>query len=431
MTDAQAATLVRSACSSDLRDARALLDAVPELAPFDMATACVTGEAEAVSRMLRDDPDAVSRRVPPLDWEPILYACFTRFLRADPSHATRIIDVVRVLLDGGADPNVMWFEDEFRELPIFGASGIANNVELTQLLLDAGADPNETYDDASRIGEALYHATEFADPTCARLLIEAGTLPNRVSYCLGRAIDFGDEAMIAMFLDHGAAPTGAQLRKAVSFYGGKPQLVEHLLAAGAPIDDVSDAGVTALQIAVQHGSSAAADVLIAAGADATRVTSADRAWANAVVTGDSAPVSPSPPVALLDWSVHLGNVTAVRGLLAAGAPVDGDDAVRPIRPIGHACWRGHAGVVRELAASNAALIWNDGSAMGALLHGSLHCHDPIAGPTMRTIDEVDLSRYAATLRVLTEAGAPRPERLWDPTLDIDELVARITGSSSR
>jgi hypothetical protein len=51
-------------------------------------------------------------------------------------------------------------DGEFRELPIFGAAGIADNAELTRMLLAAGADPNETYQDGS-IGEALYHAVEF------------------------------------------------------------------------------------------------------------------------------------------------------------------------------------------------------------------------------------------------------------------------------
>ena len=212
---ARAAALVRSACSSDLRTARILLGAEPELARYDLATACVTGDVAEVARRLERDPEIAGRKLAPSGWEPLLYACFSRFLRADPDRAEGIVAVVRILLDAGADPNVMWFEGEFRELPIFGAAGIANSPVLTQMLLDAGADPNETYEDPEPIGEALYHAVEFPDLTCARLLIEAGTLPNRVAYCLGRVLDFPNPAMVEMFLAHGVTPHGGNLQTAV------------------------------------------------------------------------------------------------------------------------------------------------------------------------------------------------------------------------
>ena len=175
----------------------------------------MTGDVAEVARRLERDPEIAGRKLAPSGWEPLLYACFSRFLRADPDRAESIVAVVRILLDAGADPNVMWFEGEFRELPIFGAAGIANSPVLTQMLLDAGADPNETYEDPEPIGEALYHAVEFPDLTCARLLIEAGTLPNRVAYCLGRVLDFPNPAMVEMFLAHGVTPHGGNLQTAV------------------------------------------------------------------------------------------------------------------------------------------------------------------------------------------------------------------------
>ncbi len=53
---ARAAALVRSACSSDLRTARTLLEAEPGLARHDLATACVTGEIDDVRRRIDADP---------------------------------------------------------------------------------------------------------------------------------------------------------------------------------------------------------------------------------------------------------------------------------------------------------------------------------------------------------------------------------------
>src|ERR1700722_1652115 len=48
----RALALVRSACSSNLRQARTLLEADPGLGRYDLATACVTGEADYVAERL-------------------------------------------------------------------------------------------------------------------------------------------------------------------------------------------------------------------------------------------------------------------------------------------------------------------------------------------------------------------------------------------
>ena len=101
----RAAALIASAMSADLRRARALLDADPSLGRHDLACACATGEADEVARRLAARPDAVGEPTGPNNWQPILYACFSRLLRGDPERAPGIREVVRRLLAGGADPN--------------------------------------------------------------------------------------------------------------------------------------------------------------------------------------------------------------------------------------------------------------------------------------------------------------------------------------
>jgi hypothetical protein len=429
---ARSALLVRSACSSDVRTARILLAAEPGLARHDLATACVTGEAEDVSRRLAQDPAAVNRTLPPSGWEPLLYACFSRFLRASQERSRGIIEVVRLLLAAGGDPNVCWYDGEFRQLPIYAAAGIANSPELTRMLLAAGADPKETYEDPDTIGEALYHAVEFTDTTCARLLLEAGLNPGVMRMGIGRALNFPNPEMIDVLLQHGARPTGGQLKQAV--YCGRPvQTVEALLRAGAPVDEPEeDSGLTALRMAVRWGRADVADVLAAAGADRSLVTAEDRAigslWAPSAEKSSAEEPSAAggdtrvvPPPDLLDWAAHTGDLAAVRRLLAAGAAVDG---TADLRPMGQAAWRGHRDVVRELVVHGAQLSWEDSrTAIGAALHGSMHCHDPQGGPTMRTTEEVTHGDYRGVLQVLVDAGAPIPERLWDPDLDARDLMA--------
>jgi ankyrin repeat protein len=419
----RAAALVRSACSSDLRRARALLAADPGLARHDLACACVTGEAEEVARRLERSPQLARAVAPPLGYEPILYACFSRFLRAEPDRAPGIRAVVRLLLDAGADSNAFFDHDGWRQVPLYGSAGIANDVELTRMLIQAGADPNDAGGEHT-VGEALYHAVEFPDPTCAALLIEAGTDRAVVDYCLGRALNFPDPAMVEMLCAHGARASSANLHQAV-FKRRPVRTVRALLDAGAPLDAPDENGLTPLQVAMRWGEADVAALLIARGADQSAVRGEDRAL-GAFLSGDAAPSSEMTGglEEMLDTVAHSGDLDAVRRLLDAGARVDGDPAEEGT-PLGQAAWRGHPEVVRELVARGASLTWGEGSAIGAALHGSRHCHDPEGGPTMRTVEEIPRERYAQVVRILLDAGAPIPESISERGMKPVTLIAEL------
>src|SRR5690349_18973123 len=81
------------------------------------------------------------------------------------------------------------------------ADGIAGDPELTRMLLEAGADPTDEREerDGYHGNEVLYHACEFPDPTCARLVIEAGSRQDLIDYNLGRALNFPNPEMVEMF----------------------------------------------------------------------------------------------------------------------------------------------------------------------------------------------------------------------------------------
>ena len=214
-TSERAEALVRSGTSADLRRAAALLDADPELARHDLASACVTGEVDEVSRRLAARPTAVSEPTGPHGWEPILYACFSRLLRGAPERAPAIREVVRRLLAAGADPNAAFVNDsDWLQVALYGAAGINGDSELTRLLLEAGADPTDERD-GYHGNEVLYHACEHPDPTCAMLVIDAGARRDLVDYNLGRALNFPNHEMIEMFCTHGARPWAAHLHQAI------------------------------------------------------------------------------------------------------------------------------------------------------------------------------------------------------------------------
>jgi ankyrin repeat protein len=133
--------------------ARRLLAAHQELATANVYTAAAIGDVAAVRAMIDRDAALVSARGGPLQWEPLLYACYSRLDSIGPQHST--LEVARLLLSRGADPNAgfLWGgtyvytaltgafgegEDSINELPH------PQRDALARMLLDAGADPNDS-----------------------------------------------------------------------------------------------------------------------------------------------------------------------------------------------------------------------------------------------------------------------------------------------
>jgi len=428
----RAAALIASATSFDLRRARTLLEGDPDLGRHDLASACVTGAADEVARRLAARPAAANESTGPNGWPPLLYACFTRLLRADPERAAGIREAVRLLLEAGADPDAYYVNgDRWLQAAIYGAAGINGDVEVTRMLLAAGADPTDEREGLHG-NEALYHAAELRDPTPAMLLIDAGARQDFVDHDLGRALNFPNAEMVEMFCVHGAHPTAAHLHQAV--WRRRPaRTVAALLDAGAPIDALDERGLTALRIAVRWGDDEVAALLRERGADESDVTADDRAL-GALLSGPAAasPVSASPAAApstaldqMLMAAIEGGHLDATRRLLDAGARVDGDPESEEI-PLGHACWRGRVELVHELVGRGAALSFRDGgSAIGAALHGSRHCQDPEGGPSMAPVEEIPQRPYAEIVRFLLAAGAPVPERIGDDGPRATMLIAEL------
>ena len=423
----RAAALIDSVTSADLHRARALLDADPALARHDLACACATGEADEVSRRLEARPTAVAEPTGPNGWEPILYACFSRLLRGDPERAPGIREVARRLLAAGADPNASFIHDgAWLQVALYGAAGIAGDAELTRMLLEAGADPTDERE-GYHGNEVLYHACELPDPTCAMLVIDAGARQDLVDYDLGRALNFPNAEMVEMFCTHGARASAGNLHQAV-WRRRPPRTVAALLDAGAPIDAPDEHGLSALRVAVRWGEEDVAALLRERGADEAAVTDEDLAIGG-YLAGTGGGLGAEVPLPMLDEMVMLsvegGHPDAMRRLLDAGARIDGDPDSEEI-PLGHACWRGRVEMARELVRRGAALRFRDGgSAVGAALHGSRHCHEPEGGPSMRTLEEIPQEPYAEIVRMLLAAGAPVPERVAEHGARATMLIAEL------
>ena len=387
-----------------------MLEADATLARHDMACACATGEAEEVSRRCARHVAAASEPTGPNGWQPILYACFSRLLRGDPQRAPGIRDVVRRLLSAGADPNASFVEDGWLQVALYGAAGIAGDPELTRMLLEAGADPTDDRDGLHG-NEVLYHASEHADPTCARLVIDAGARQDLIDYDLGRALNFPNAEMVEMFCSSGARASAGHLHQAV-WRRRPPRTVAALLDAGAQIDAPDEHGLTPLRITVRWGEEAVAAVLRDRGADQSVVTDEDRALGSFLSARSEAPPI-GVPVDLLDemliLSIEGGHVEATRRLLDGGARLDGNPAKDEV-PLGQACWRRRAEITRELVVRGASLTFAGGGSAVGRRPARLPA---LPRPRGRSVDahgrEIPTAPYAEIVELLLAAGAPVPD----------------------
>ena len=154
--------------------ARAMLAADESLAARDIWHAACVGDVRAVRRFLDADGTLANRRGGYFDWQPLLYACYSRLdLPGSSTHA-----VARLLLGRGADPNVhyMW-GGQYRFTALTGAFGEGEMGPVNQppheqwealarMLLAAGANAND--------GQALYNTMFTPDSACLRLLLDYG-----------------------------------------------------------------------------------------------------------------------------------------------------------------------------------------------------------------------------------------------------------------
>lgn len=415
----QAALLVRAACSNDVRRAGVLLQADATLSGVDLYSACVTGDVSAAERELQHTPASAAGG--PLGWQPIVYCCFSRLLRRDAERARGIVQIVRLLLERGADPSACYLtetaphEPAQRQTCLYAAAGIANHAELTRLLLEAGADIHEGLPEPGAGSEALYHASEFKDVACLRLLLEARPYPALVSYCLQRCLDHENEAGALLYLEHGADPNLAvpwghsrtALHKAV-INGRSQATLRALLEHGADPSRPDASGLSPYRHAVRLGAEATARLLEAHGAQPDTLTAEDRALGR-IASGQAGPGERARHErGTLARLARSGDLRLVERLLDAGANID-EGADMP--PLHNACYAGRLEAVQLLLRRGADYRCRSaygGDALDSALYGSENCCDPEGGPGTLTPEEITHGDYPGIVETLLQAGAPPP-----------------------
>jgi len=203
------------------------------------------------------------------------------------------VEMTRMLLSRGAafDPDAA-VRGPVKRLDVAVVFG---NLDMVRLLLDAGADPDGP---TGYPMKPLASAASRGHAELVQLLLEAGADPGapdaRGRSPLRLAVEKGHEEVVKCLLDAGASPadvdaTTGQSLLHVAALGGYLTVVERLLAAGADLRAIDRAGREPLYYALRYGHRSVAERLVSAGAD----------------PGDPA-AHPTPSAALLHRSMGEG-----------------------------------------------------------------------------------------------------------------------------
>ena len=233
-----------SARTERMRDAGRLLARHPELARANIFTAVVCGDIDEVRGVLDERPEASTAIGGPRSWPPLLYLCAARL--PDVAGSENALEVARLLLDRGADPNAFYLggnaDIHYTALTVtLGrgeelASMHPRARELARLLLERGADPHDNQvlynvfaDNTSRhlLGDDLIwllelmhehsvrrgHAAQWADPTWpmfamrgAPSLGDEERIHHGAHFMLSGPVDRNLLALAEWMLKHGADP---------------------------------------------------------------------------------------------------------------------------------------------------------------------------------------------------------------------------------
>ncbi|MEM9969583.1 MAG: ankyrin repeat domain-containing protein [Pseudomonadota bacterium] len=387
-----------------------LLADTPDLADgvFDLEVALY--RRAAVEDALGEDPTLATRTFGLR--RPILALAFSKYLQARPELEGDMLAIAAALVANGADVNDCFPYEEMgtHMLPaLYGALGHANNMPLARWLLDHGADPND--------GESLYHATELDHLDGLRMLLAAGADPTGTN-ALYRAMDFDNVAAVRLLLEAGAA---SEDYNAAAFAGEPPaaypclhqaarrgssrDMVDVLIAAGADTSRVHG-GVSSYALARAWGNAAVADAIAAAGGD----TTLDGAVADFVAVADGT----APPGTLIDPAKLPGELrdfaasavtpeaalARTQRLIAAGLEYDRAD-YQGLTPVQAAGWQGLPEAVAyflSLKPDLGHINGYGGTLLTTIIHGSENC------PERATRDHI------ACLELALREGMALPKR---------------------
>ena len=388
--------------------ARQLLAEKPHLAKANIYTATAVGDVAAVADFLAKGA-GVHTKGGPFDWEPLLYAAYSRLDSEAEEHST--LEAARLLVEHGADPNAgfLW-EGGYLFTALTGVLGLGENDvhrtqgplwqpphehwrEFARLLLEAGADPNDN--------QALYNRMQYPNDEHLELLFEYGLGKDQggpwfkrffqhwphasaprspsdiLSYQLRWAVSANYFDRVKLLVENGADvnavsqyPAGARAPYAEAVSNCHQQIAEYLVAKGAKRIAISLSTADEFSIACQRADAdrvrelAASDPslldnpgLLTSAAEDGRVDSLRLLVELGLdVNGKAGGPRPWPnDTSPLWWAALAGQLDAVKLLVELGADVHARDPNYDATPLASANYKGHRQVVEYLV--QFAPIW--------------------------------------------------------------------------
>lgn len=349
----------------------------PAIGRRDIFHAACAGDVQAVADFLEKDPALFSQRGGSFEWEPLLYACYSRIYLSGYS----TLEVANLLLEHGADPDAhyLWGEQyRFTALcGIFaeGEQGPGRFPEhqeceaFARLLLEAGADPND--------GQALYNRMFTPGSLCLELMLEYGL--NRKHSCnwlihgengelvanpdqtlryqLHYAIKAGYVERAKLCVEHGADLTTNEGETPVyeaAMLSGEPELAALLVAHGAEESELSTTAKFAS--ACMAADRTQAKTMISEDPDLlqrackahpdlmSRAAETQRADALRLMVELGADLSEPGPLFIAVWHGHLD---IVQLLVELGADINARDKTHNATPLQWAEHHGDREAIRE------------------------------------------------------------------------------------
>lgn len=417
-------SFLAAACGPGARDpepAASLFSGHRDELAQDLAASIAAGMNDALRSHLEGaGGEIVNRKLSPLGWPPILYACRSTLAHRGSPHADALAETVRLLLQAGADPAACFpgrsdGEVTLHPPALYAAAGLNGNAAMTQALLGAGA--------GVEFGETLIECA-FRDAwDCFDALLAAGADIDRTAGLDGfpplhAVIDrAADPARIRHLFNRGADPDRSaghvdETPLLVAVRRRRLEVVKDLLDLGVDIDAKTAGGKTGFAHAARRGFREIESYLGHAGADRTltpadqlavALSASDLDRAKAIVAEHpeaaksrspeesriSADLAGRPAPKLLEWLLDAGGDTEARGL-------DGGT------PVQQAAWFGQPECAKLLIDRGADLTVrctaHGSNPVGWVAHGSLWSGDA----------EQRMNAYVEIAEALVKAGAPVP-----------------------
>jgi ankyrin repeat protein len=375
--------------------ARQIFAEKPHIAKANLYTAAAVGDVAAVADFLTRGAD-VHAKGGPFNWEPLLYAAYSRLESQTAGHST--LEVARLLLEHGADPNAgfLW-EGGYLFTALTGVLGLGEGDsgrgegplwqpphqhwrEFARLLLEAGADPNDN--------QGLYNRMQYPNDEHFKLLFEYGLGKDQggpwfekffrywpyasaprspsdiLTYQLRYAIAANYFDRVKLLIENGADvnagsqyPAGAHAPYAEAVFHGHQEIADYLLAKGAKRIAIALSPRDEFSIACYRDDAdrarelAASDPSLLEDAEGLLTDIAEGGCAKCVrllvelgvdVNGKAGRESP------LHRAARAGQLETVKTLVELGADVHARDKCWNSPPLGFANYKGQRAVVEYL-----------------------------------------------------------------------------------